>query len=105
MIRGDVCWHTFRPPDKRRPVLILTRDSMLPHLHEVTVAPISTHIRNVPSEVFLGPADGMPEECAANFYRLQTVPKRSVGRAITHLNASRMREVRAALLYSFGFSE
>ena len=78
---------------------------MLPQFNEVTVAPVSSHVRNVPSEVFLGPADGMPQECAVNFYRLQTVPKRSIGRAITHLSASRMREVRAALLYSLGFDE
>ena len=105
MIRGDVCWYRFRPPDKRRPVLILTRDSAGAYLHEVTVAPITTRIRNVPSEVLLGPDDGMPQECAANLYHLQTVPRTSIGRVVTHLGGQRMAEVRAALLFALGFDE
>ena len=105
MIRGDVCWYSFRPPDERRPVLILTRDSMLAMLKEVSVASISTRIRNVPSEVFLGPADGMPEECAVNFYLIQSVPKKNIGRVITHLSPGRMAEARAALLFALGFEE
>ncbi len=105
MIRGDICWHRFRPPDKRPPVLSLTRDSAIPYLDEVTVVPISIRIRNVPSELLLGPADGMPEECAANFYYLQTLPKKEVGRFITPLSPRRMAESRAALLFALGFDE
>lgn len=105
MIRGDVRWHRFRPPDKRRPVLVLTRDSAGPYLNEVTVAPVTTRVRNVPSEVLLGPDDGMPQECAVNLHHLQTVPKSSVGRVITHLGPARMAEVRAALLFALGFED
>ena len=86
-------------------MLILARDSLIPFVNEVTIASITTRIRNIPSEVFLGPADGMPQECAINLDRLQTVLKRSLGRPVTHLSASRMREVRSALLYSLGFDE
>lgn len=67
MNRGDVRWHNFRPPDKRRPVLVLTRDSAIPYLNDVTVAPVTTRIRGIPSEVLLGKEDGMPEDCAINF--------------------------------------
>lgn len=103
MIRGDICWHRFRPPDKRRPVLILTRDRALPYLNEVTVAPVTTRIREVPSEVLLGLDDGMEQECAINLYHLQTVPKSGIGRVITHLGPARMAEVRSALLFALGF--
>ena len=70
MKRGEVRWYEFQPPNKRRPVLLLTRDSVMPHLNEVTIAPITTTIRGIASEVRLGISDGMPEECAANFHHL-----------------------------------
>ena len=50
MKRGDVCWYTFKAPDKRRPVLIITRDSAIPILNSVTIAPITSTIRNIPTE-------------------------------------------------------
>ena len=103
MIRGDVCWHTFRLPDKRRPVLVLTREDIRQHLDQVTVAPITTRVRGTASEVFLGPEDGMPEECAVNLLHLQTVPKQSLGRVIAHLGPARLAEARAALLFALGF--
>ena len=62
-------------PDKKRPVLILTRDSALEFLGEVTVAPITTTIRDIPSEVLLTKADGMPRDCAVDLDHLQTVSK------------------------------
>ncbi len=105
MIRGDVCWYQFRPPDKRRPVLVLTRDSARAYLRDVTIAPVTTRLRDVPSEVYLGPDDGMPEECAINLHHLQTVPKKSLGRVITRLGPARMREVRSALLFALGFDD
>ena len=55
MNQGDVYWYTFRAPDKRRPVLILTRNSAIPFLTGVTVAPITTTVRGIPSEIFLSP--------------------------------------------------
>jgi mRNA interferase MazF len=70
-----VRWHTFAAPDKRRPVLILTRDSAIGFLNALTVAPITTTMRGIPSEVFLGRADGLPADCAVNLDHIQTVPK------------------------------
>jgi mRNA interferase MazF len=58
--RGEVRWYSFTKPDKRRPVLILARDSALEFLGEVTVAPVTSTIREIPSEVLLTEADGMP---------------------------------------------
>ncbi|MGH9464289.1 MAG: type II toxin-antitoxin system PemK/MazF family toxin [Thermoanaerobaculia bacterium] len=104
MRRGEVRWYRFSRPDKRRPVLILTRDSVLDYLGEVTVAPITTTVRGVPSEVPLGPADGMPRECAANLDHLQTVAKNRIGALLTALPSPRMEEVRSALLFALGFA-
>lgn len=102
MKRGEVRWYEFQPPNKRRPVLLLTRDSVMPHLNEVTIAPITTTIRGIASEVRLGVSDGLPEECAANFHHLQTVPKRNLGRLITMLSVEKMREVGPALCFALG---
>ena len=66
MQRGEVRWYPFAEPDKRRPVLILTRDSILDRLGEVTVAPITTRVRGIPTEVPLTPEDGLPHHCAIN---------------------------------------
>ena len=75
MKRGEVRWYLFSRPDKQRPVLILTRDSALEFLGEVTVAPITLTIRAIPSEILLTEADGMPKDCAVNLDHLQTVSK------------------------------
>jgi len=98
MKQGDISWYTFRAPDKRRPVLILTRNSAISYLNSVTVAQITTTIRGVPSEVALTPLeDGVFEECVVNAYNLQTIQKNLVGELITHLSPERMREVRASI--------
>ncbi len=104
MNQGDVYWYTFRAPDKRRPVLLLTRNSAIPFLTGITVAPITTTIRGIPSEVLLTPdEDGLTEDCAVNTDNLQTVRKAGLGTYITHLSHDRMREVRAAIEFALGF--
>jgi mRNA interferase MazF len=105
MKRGDVRWFKFEKPDKNRPVVILTRDSIIPHLREVTVAPITTTIRDIPSEVLLGSVDGMPKECAINCDHLQTVDKSRIGSLITSLSPSRMREARTAIDFALALKE
>ncbi len=103
MKRGEVRWYTFREPDKRRPVLVLTRNSSIGVLNALTVAPITSAIRDVPSEVLLDEEDGLLNECVANLHSLQTVPKDRLGPRITTLSAERMREVEAALSFALGF--
>lgn len=103
MRRGDVRWYRFRAPDKRRPVLVLTRDSVLEYLGEVTIAPVTSTIRNIPSEVLLTSKDGLPRDCAVNLDYIQTVSKNRIGALITALNTERMGEVHAALLFALGF--
>lgn len=105
MNRGDVCWYTFKTPEKKRPVLILTRDSAIAVLHSVTVAPITSTIRSIPTEVILTEADGLPNTCAANFDNLQTVPKGNLGDRITRLTTRKMREAGAAVSFALGFDD
>ena len=102
MNRGEVCWYTFKAPDKKRPVLVLTRDSAIVVLNSITVAPITSTIRGIPTEVVLTAGDGMPNTCAANFDNLQTVPKSNIGDRITTLSARRMREAAEAISFALG---
>lgn len=103
MRRGEIRWYTFKTPDKKRPVLILTRDSILDVLGEVTIAPITSTIRLIPSEVILTAEDGMPKTCAINLDHIQTVTKIKIGPFITTLSDQRMNQVKAALLFALGF--
>jgi mRNA interferase MazF len=100
--RGDVCWYTFPAPNKRRPVLILTRDSAIPLLNSLTIAPITSTIRNIPTEVVITSEDGLPETCAANFDNLQTVPKANISAPIAHLSASKMKAAAGAIGFALG---
>lgn len=100
MKRGEIRWYTFTAPDKRRPVLILTRDSVLEYLGEVTVAPITSTIREIPSEVYLSKDDGMPRDCAINFDHIQTVSKGKIGAFITTLSPQKLKQVREAIIFA-----
>jgi mRNA interferase MazF len=84
--------------------LILTRQSTIPYLTGITVAPVTTTIRNIPTEVYLTPFDdGTPEECAVNCDNIQTVRKAAIGRVITTLTPDRLIEVERALCFALGF--
>lgn len=103
MKRGEIRWYKFAKPDKRRPVVILTRDSALEYLAEATVAPVTSTIRDIPSEVVLTEADGMPKDCAINLDHIQTVAKARIGPLVTTLNDQRLIELRSACLFALGF--
>lgn len=100
MKRGEIRWYKFSQPDKQRPILILTRDSVLEYLGEITVAPITSTVRDIPSEVFISKADGMPRDCAVNCDHLQTVSKGKIGALITSLPPGRMADVGRAIRFA-----
>ncbi len=100
MKRGDVRWYKFKSPDKKRPVVILTRSNMLDYLGEVTVAPITSTIRDIPSEVFLSHEDGMHNDCAINCDHIQTVSKAKIGPLITTLSKEKLVEIRNAVCFA-----
>ena len=100
--RGDVRLYQFPPPDKKRPVLVLTRNSAIGYLSTATVALITSTIRGVPSEVVLDDEDGMKAACAVNLHNAVTVSQGRLGKRIAQLRSSRMAEICAALRFSLG---
>ena len=104
MKRGDVRWYKFNPPGKNRPVLILSRDSVIGYLNEITVAPITTTIRDIPSEVILSEDDGMHKECAVNCDHIQTISKNKIEGLLTSLTPSKMKEVNESVRFALGIN-
>jgi len=100
MKRGEVRWYKFKHPDKKRPVVILTRNSILEYLGEVTIAPVTSTIRDIPSEVLLSRLDGMRNDCAINCDHIQTVSRSNVGSMITSLSKEKLSEVRDAINFA-----
>jgi mRNA interferase MazF len=94
--------YRFAPPDKERPVVVLTRDSAIAYLSTVTIAPITSTIRGVPSEVVLSDEDGMKTSCAVNLHNAVTVTQERLGRRVAQLHSRRMNEICAALRFSLG---
>jgi mRNA interferase MazF len=100
MKRGEIRWYSFSPPDKKRPILLLTRTSVIAYLGEVTVAPLTSTIRDIPSEVVVTKEDGMHCSCAINCDHLQTIAKSKIGPVITTLSYEKMEEVKKAIAFS-----
>ena len=102
--RGEVRLYQFaagdKTNDKTRPALVLTRNSAIAYLSTVTVAPVTSTIRGVPSEVLLNEEDGMKSPCAVNLHNAVTVSQQRLGRRVAQLSAARMNEVCAALRFS-----
>lgn len=98
--RGDVWWAEL--PDKRRPVLILTRDAAIPVLRTLLVAPITRRVRGIVTEVALDADDGMPTPCAATLDNLTTVDRSFLTQRITRLGDERMAGVCSALATATG---
>ncbi len=105
MTRGEIRWYTFRLPDKRRPVLILTRDEVIGRLNEIIVAPVTRTIRGLSSEVLLTEEDGMPTGCAVNFDHLSLGQRDRFGSVLCTLSEQRWPEARRALLSACGFDQ
>ena len=102
--RGDVRLYRFPIPDKERPVVIMTQDSAIDHLATVTVAPITSSIRDVPSQVVLDEHDGMKQPCVVNLHKLITVRKANVGQRVASLSERRLAEICAAMNFEVGCS-
>jgi mRNA interferase MazF len=100
--RGEVRLYKFAAPDKKRPVLVLTRNSAIAYLSTVTVAPLTSTIRGVPSEVVLNEEDGMKSPCAMDLHNAVTVSQQRMGKRVAQLCSARMNEVCSALRFSLG---
>jgi mRNA interferase MazF len=102
--RGEIRWYTFSAPDKRRPVLILTRDQIVERINEIIVVPATRTVRGLASEVILSESDGMPVICALNCDHVSLAQRSRIGGVIATLSNDRWPEVRRALLVACGFS-
>ncbi len=105
MNRGEIRWYTFHLPDKRRPVLGLSRDEVIYRLNEIIVAPVTRTIRGLRTEVLLTEEDGMPAAYAANFDHLALGQRNRFGSVLCTLAEQRWPEVRGALLTACGFDQ
>lgn len=105
MRRGEVYWHRFARPDKRRPVLVLTRSSLLGHLGTVTVAALTRTVRDVASEVVVGIEYGLPVRCAVNLHNVFTLRRVDLASFLTHLPDDVMARVDQALVFALGVGE
>ena len=94
--------YRFAPPDKRRPVLVLSRQRAIDHLHTVTVGPITSAIRGLPSEVQVGVHDGLKTASVVNLDHVMTVEKSELRLYVGHLDEKRMRAVCTALEIALG---
>jgi len=103
--RGEIRWYTFAAPDKRRPVLLLTRSAVIDTLNEIIVAPATRTVRGLATEVLLSPLDGMPDACALNFDHIALVQRSRLGAVIAELPAERWPEIEQALMIACGFRD
>lgn len=100
--RGDIRMFRFAGPDKLRPVLVLTRGSSIRNLSTVTVAPITSTIRGVPTEVVLTEEDGMKQPCVVNLHNMVTVSKEGLEGRVAALREERWKEVCGAIGFALG---
>ena len=103
--RGEIWMYSFKPPNKRRPVVVLTRPEVIDLLDTVMVAPITSTIRGAPSEAVVGVDEGLKRESAVNLDHVQTVDKRRLKRFVGSLGAAKMRQVCRALAIATGCSD
>ena len=105
MKRGEVWWADLPPADRRRPVVLLSRDSAYDARSLVTVAPVTTRIRGISAEVGLGPADGMPRECVVNLDNINTIRKHLLQRFMIDLSQQKLLAVEDAIRFALGMEE
>jgi mRNA interferase MazF len=109
-VAGDLSWGEIRfvemaAPNKKRPALVLTRGSVLRHLSQVVVAPITRTVRGIPAELAIGEECGLKEPSAAKLDQLQSVRRDRIGRLVGTLDPARKRELREAVLYALGLDD
>ncbi|CAN5747829.1 MAG: type II toxin-antitoxin system PemK/MazF family toxin [Ilumatobacteraceae bacterium] len=94
--RGEIWWGE-EPDEGGRPYLVLTRDAAIGVLNRLLVAPVTRTIRGIPTQVPLGPREGLPTECVASFDNLQPFSKARLTHRMGSIDVARSAEVCAAL--------
>lgn len=102
MRRGEIWWAELDPPAGRRPVILLSRNEAYSVRLLVIVAPVTTRIRHIPSEVILRTDDGMPQDCVVNLDTITTIPKDCLRSRLVTLDAKKLKEIEAAIHFTLG---
>ncbi|HEX9637739.1 MAG TPA: type II toxin-antitoxin system PemK/MazF family toxin [Acidobacteriota bacterium] len=104
MRRGEVWWAELPAPTGRRPVVLLSRNEAYPVRELVTIAPVTTRIRNIPTEVPLSKEDGLPRICVANLDTITTIPKRALAQRVSTLSPAKISAIEASLRFALALS-
>jgi mRNA interferase MazF len=105
MKRGEIWWAELAPPAGRHPVLLLSRNEAYSIRELVIIAPITTRIRNIPSEIPLNLEDGLPKPCVANLDTITTIAKSSLQERLTNLSPEKLKSVEVALHFVLGLED
>jgi mRNA interferase MazF len=105
MDQYEIRWADMPPPVGRRPVLLLSRTASYEYLNKVIVVEITTTVRGIPQEVFLGTREGLRRRCVANLDNIHVLPKDLLGTRLGALDPSRENELKRALGYALGWAE
>ena len=105
MRKGEIWWAELEPPAGRHPVVLLSRNEAYDVRSLVIVAPVTTRIRHIPSEVPLGIDDGMPQDCVANLDTITTIPKVCLHSRLTMLSTKKLKEIELAIRFALGMEQ
>lgn len=100
MKRGEVWWANLPPPIGKRPVVLLSRDAAYSVRNAVTVAEITSTIRNIPVEVSLDQSDGLPKKCVINLDTIITIPKAHLDTLITTLDQDKIKQINEGIKFA-----
>ena len=104
MRRGEVWWANLPAPVGKRPVVLLSRDVAYGVRNAVTVAEITSTIRNIPVEVPLDQSDGLPKKCVINLDTITTIPKACLDIMLTTLNQDKITQINEAIKFALDLS-
>lgn len=102
MKRGDLYWVRFPAPVGARPAVLVSRDEAYSLRTRLTVVPLTRTIRGIPTEVRLGPSDGLPKAGAANADEIVTIPRSLLDRRIATLSQAKLSELDEAIRFALG---
>jgi mRNA interferase MazF len=102
MRRGEIWWAELDPPAGQRPVVLLSRNEAYAIRALVTVAPVTTRIRRIRSELPLDRGDGLPKPCVANLDSIITIPKAGLRERIAALSPEKVGALDAAIRFALG---
>lgn len=105
MQKGEIWWSDLPSPMGKRPVALLSRDEAYQIRNAVTVAEITTTIRNIPVEVILGPEDGLPKKCVINLDTIITIRKSLLKEKISHLSKGKIDEINRAIKFALDLDD